>query len=171
MAASRATAQPAETSAAVATTEDEQPSPGRLKMPLPCCMRDRSAPCSTVVAASVPFGPALPTATVNSPVWSWLRLALSNVETVVELDVVTRTWVPPNVTTVKLLVLASATVPAAKPKDPGRGRRETGLEEFGGLRRFGTPTLTLRAAIVPLELVPCTMTDAPSVMSLRDSVT
>jgi hypothetical protein len=74
-----------------------------------------------VAAANVPSGLALPTAMVNWPARSWLTVDVACVYTVVEPEVVTRMWKPPEVSRVKLPVLTSVTFPSALP--PGAGER------------------------------------------------
>ena len=88
-----------------------------------------------------------------TPACSWPGLAWG-ITTSVPPEVVTGTRVPLDVTRVKPAVLASATVPW------------TGTKPGGFTALNGCPTVTMAAAIVPSELWPCTMTDAPSVMSL-----
>src|ERR1022692_3094943 len=99
--ASRAPAQPADSSADAATSEDEQPSLGRLAAPLPLYVCGRRGPCSTVAAASVPSGPPLPTATRRPRALSWLGLTPANVKRVVDPEVAPGTRTPPAVITVK----------------------------------------------------------------------
>jgi hypothetical protein len=72
---------------------------------------------ATPVADSVPSGPAWPTAKMLARACSWPRLAWGTT-TSVSLEVVTGTRVPPDVTRVKPVVLASDTVPwtGTKPK-------------------------------------------------------
>jgi hypothetical protein len=72
-------------------------------------------------------------------------------------EVVTGTRVPPDVTTVKPAALASDTVPL------------TGTKPGGVTALNGGPTVTMTAAIVPPELGPRTMTDAPSLISLSSA--
>src|ERR1022692_561763 len=88
-----------------------------------------------------------------APAGNWPRLALASLTTV-SLEVVTGTRVPPDVTTVKPAVLASDTVPLTTSM-PGGGC---------GCCCAGLAMMTRKAAIVPPELGPATVTDDPSVM-------
>src|SRR6185437_1553552 len=121
--------------------------------------------CRINTADSVRCGPAWPTATVATLACSWPRLARGTT-TLVPPEVVTGTRVPPDVTTVKPPVPASATVPRATPQ-PGGGVTFSAPGPLLG--PGGSPTVTDAAAIVPPERGPSAMTDAPSVMSLRSA--
>src|SRR5580658_125995 len=116
-------------------------------LPGPSCLIS-----ATACADSVPSGPAWPRAKMAAPTCSWPGLAWGMTTSVLP-EVVTRTRPPPDVTRVKPAALASATVPWTSAKPAG----------FTALN--GCPTVTTAAANVPPELWPCTMTDAPSVMS------
>src|ERR1019366_9759887 len=104
-------------------------------------MRARSPRCGTWTAKMV------------ASACSWPGLAWG-MTTSVPPEVVTGTRVPLDVTRVNPAVLASDTVPW------------TGTKPSGFTALNGCPTVTIAAVIVPPELEPRTMTDAPSVMSL-----
>ena len=107
---------------------------------------------TTASADSVPSGPARTTVMVRPPSCSSLRLAWETV-TAVAPEVVTGIRLPADVTTVKPAAPASDTVPRTVTKP--------GTVSDGGLAL----TRTKSAASVPPELVPATVTAAPSVMS------
>ena len=122
--------------------------------------------CSTVVAASVPPAPAVPTTAVNSPALSWDKVADTSVITVVDEEVVvTCTRVPSCSTTMKPSLVASATVPIASPLRRSRFPSETRGMGIVGADPGEMPTLV--AAICAPEEVPRTKTCSPSVMSAR----
>src|SRR6516164_5739327 len=89
-----------------------------------------------------------------APRRSWPRLACGTTTSVSRV-VVTGTRVPLAVMRVKPAVLAPDTVP------------QTGTKPVGLTARNGGPTVMMAAAIVPPDLEPRTMTDAPSLISLR----
>ena len=91
-----------------------------------------------------------------APACSWPGLAWG-MTTSVSPEVVTGIRVPLDVTRVKPAVLASDTVPW------------TGTKPGGFTALNGCPTVTIAALIVPSDLEPRTMTDAPSVMSLSSA--
>src|SRR5580700_4223312 len=107
---------------------------------------------ATALPASVPSGPAWPWANMVAPACNRPGLACG-ITTSVPPEVVTGTRVPLDVTRVKPPVPASATVPW------------TGTKPGGFTALNGCPTVTIAAVIVPSDLEPRTMTDAPSVMS------
>src|SRR5215469_6512864 len=91
-----------------------------------------------------------------SPACSWRGMAWG-ITTSVSPQVLTGIRVPLDVTRVKPVLLASDTV-------PWTGTKPAGFTALKGCR-----TVTIAALIIPLDIEPRTMTDAPSVMSFNSA--
>ena len=126
-------------------------------MPGPSPLSGKSS-CSTLLAASALWPVTEPTATVRWPVRRPATVTLVSVTTVVELEVLTRTWVPCGSSTVNPPVVTPATVPLASPRASAGWKRCTG--RAGAFRAGACAASELgvtpirRAVICPWDLVP-----------------